>query len=49
VIAYCTTADGAGDVKERLLTRADEPSLSITTAKRPWLFERGGLAHLLPA
>lgn len=42
VIAYYTTADGAGGVKERLLTRADEPSLSITTAKRPWLFDGDG-------
>jgi hypothetical protein len=38
--AIYKTADGA--LKERLLTRADEPNISIATAERPWSFDGDG-------
>lgn len=56
VIAVVPIADGAvqviyrtsdGGVKERLLTRADEASLSIATIERPWSFDGDGEAFKL--
>jgi superfamily II DNA or RNA helicase len=41
VTAYYKTADGGG-VKERLLTRADEATISLATAERPWSFDGDG-------
>lgn len=40
VQAIYKTADGV--LKERLLTRADEPNISIATVERPWSFDGDG-------
>jgi len=40
VQAIYKTADGT--LKERLLTRADEPNISIATVERPWSFDGDG-------
>ena len=56
VIAVVPIADGAvqvlyktpdGSLKERLLNRADETTLSIATAERPWSFDGDGEAFKL--
>jgi SNF2 family DNA or RNA helicase len=56
VVAVVPIADGAvqviyrtsdGGVKERLLNRADEPTLSIATIERPWSFDGDGEAFKL--
>ena len=56
VIAVVPIADGAvqviyrtsdGGVKERLLNRADEATLSIATVERPWSFDGDGEAFKL--
>ena len=56
VIAVVQIADGAvqviyrtsdGVVKERLLNRADEATLSIATVERPWSFDGDGEAFKL--
>ena len=56
VIAVVQIADGAvqviyrtsnGGVKERLLNRADEATLSIATIERPWSFDGDGEAFKL--
>jgi hypothetical protein len=56
VIAVVPIADGAvqvlyktpgGALKERLLNRADEPSISIATTERPWSFDGDGEAFKL--
>lgn len=53
VVAVVPIADGAvqviyrtsdGGVKERLLNRADEATLSIATVERPWSFDGDGEA-----
>ncbi|MBT3304893.1 MAG: DEAD/DEAH box helicase, partial [Alphaproteobacteria bacterium] len=56
VIAVVPIADGAvqvfyrthdGSLKERLLNRADEPTISIATVERPWSFDGDGEAFKL--
>ena len=56
VVAVVPIADGAvqviyrtsdGGVKERLLNRADEATLSIATVERPWSFDGDGEAFKL--
>ena len=56
VIAVVPIADGAvqvlyrtpdGAIKERLLNRADEASISIATTERPWSFDGDGEAFKL--
>jgi len=51
VVSAVRIADGAvqviyrtpdGSLKERLLNRADEPTLSVATTERPWSFEGDG-------
>ena len=51
LIAVVTIGDGAvqviykipdGTIKDRLLGRADESSISIATAERPWAFDGNG-------
>src|SRR5437868_366059 len=39
------TPDGA--IKERLLSSADEPSVSVATVERPWAFDGDGAAFQL--
>lgn len=36
-----------GTIKERLLTRADEASISLATTERPWSFDCDGAAFQL--
>jgi len=56
VVAVVPIADGAvqilyktadGDIKERLLNRADESNISISTTERPWSFDGDGEAFKL--
>src|SRR5258705_12858850 len=56
VVAVVPIADGTvqviyktpdGALKDRLLNRADEPTISIATVERPWSFEGDGDAFKL--